>query len=87
MSRLVLRQYAAYVNQKGKNMMQKFRCNLIGIVILVVGNGVWAQTDIAPSREDMPEPRKTYSPYVERAQKGSTFAEGVYWGDTHLHTG
>jgi hypothetical protein len=36
--------------------------------------------------EDMPEPAKIYSPYVERTVADSNFAEGVYWGDTHLHT-
>jgi hypothetical protein len=36
--------------------------------------------------EDMPEPPKIYSPYVERTAADSNFAEGVYWGDTHLHT-
>jgi hypothetical protein len=32
------------------------------------------------------EPEKIYSPYVERTMVDSDFAEGVYWGDTHLHT-
>jgi hypothetical protein len=50
-------------------------------------DGAWSQTDIAPSKEDLRQPQKIYSPYVERAQAGSNFAEGVYWGDTHLHTG
>jgi hypothetical protein len=34
----------------------------------------------------MPEPPKIYSPYVERTVADSNLAEGVYWGDTHLHT-
>ncbi len=29
---------------------------------------------------------KIYSPYVERTVADADFAEGVYWGDTHLHT-
>ncbi len=29
---------------------------------------------------------KIYSPYVERTVSNSNLAEGVYWGDTHLHT-
>ena len=29
---------------------------------------------------------KIYSPYVERTANDGNFAEGVYWGDTHLHT-
>jgi hypothetical protein len=68
-------------------MIKKHYCSLIGIFSLLVADGIWAQTDISPGKEDLPEPRKIYSPYVERAQKGSIFAEGVYWGDTHLHTG
>jgi len=36
--------------------------------------------------EDMSEPTKIYSPYVERTAADSDLAEGVYWGDTHLHT-
>jgi hypothetical protein len=31
-------------------------------------------------------PTKIYSPYVERTAANSDLAEGVYWGDTHLHT-
>ena len=44
-----------------------------------------AQTD-AGQPDDMPEPQKNYSPYVERTAADSNLAEGVYWGDTHLHT-
>ena len=33
-----------------------------------------------------PEPQKIYSPYVERTQSDANFAEGVYFGDTHVHT-
>ena len=36
--------------------------------------------------EDVVEPPKIYSPYVERTTADSNLAEGVYWGDTHLHT-
>ena len=35
---------------------------------------------------DAPEPQKIYSPYVERTQSDANFAEGVYFGDTHVHT-
>jgi hypothetical protein len=72
---------------KDAEMTKKLACCLVGFVILSMANGAGAQTDITPSKEDLPEPKKLYSPYVERAQKGSNFAEGVYWGDTHLHTG
>jgi len=36
--------------------------------------------------DDMRESTKIYSPYVERTVADSNLAEGVYWGDTHLHT-
>lgn len=40
--------------------------------------------DINPDK--LPERAKIYSPYVERTANDGNFAEGVYWGDTHLHT-
>ena len=43
-----------------------------------------AQTGVNP--DVTPEPQKIYSPYVERTAADASFAEGVYWGDTHLHT-
>jgi len=46
----------------------------------------FSQTDISPSAEDVAVKEKIYSPYVERTVRNSDFAEGVYWGDTHLHT-
>lgn len=45
-----------------------------------------AQTAFTPSKDDLPAVRENYSPYVERTQRNRNFAEGVYWGDTHLHT-
>jgi len=40
----------------------------------------------AGAPENLPEPPKIFSPYVERTATDSNLAEGVYWGDTHLHT-
>jgi hypothetical protein len=40
--------------------------------------------DVNPGRT-LERPR-IYSPYVERTATNANFAEGVYWGDTHLHT-
>ena len=34
----------------------------------------------------MPAPQKIYSPYVERTAMDKNFSEGLYWGDTHIHT-
>ncbi len=42
--------------------------------------------DVQPAKEELREPAKIYSPYVERTAKNKNFAEGLYWGDTHLHT-
>ncbi|KKK84191.1 hypothetical protein LCGC14_2785850, partial [marine sediment metagenome] len=37
--------------------------------------------DIHPAKEDVKQPKKEYSPYVE-----DHFPNRVYFGDTHLHT-
>jgi hypothetical protein len=47
---------------------------------------VFAQTALSPDKGDIPTAQKIYSPYVERTARNHNFAEGVYWGDTHLHT-
>jgi hypothetical protein len=47
---------------------------------------VLAQTDISPTKDEVAEKKKIYSPYVERTATDANFAEGLYWGDTHLHT-
>jgi hypothetical protein len=41
---------------------------------------------IRPDSASLPEPQRIYSPYVERTERDKNFAEGVFWGDTHLHT-
>jgi hypothetical protein len=46
---------------------------------------VIAQMD-AGQPDDIIDPPMIYSPYVERTAVDANFAEGVYWGDTHLHT-
>jgi len=66
--------------------MQKLPRSLVGFLSLALSGGTLAQTDVAPAEDDLFQPNKIYSPYVERAEKGSQFAEGVFWGDTHLHT-
>lgn len=38
------------------------------------------------TEEEMVEKPKIYSPYVERTAVDKNFAEGLYWGDTHLHS-
>jgi hypothetical protein len=59
---------------------------LVAFAILVLTlSAVRAQNHAGPPQE-MREPPKIYSPYVERVAADANFAEGVYWGDTHLHT-
>ena len=55
--------------------------------LIIAGASVaLAQTGVNPEKEDMPEAEKIYSPYVERTATDNNLAEGLFWGDTHLHT-
>jgi hypothetical protein len=58
-----------------------------GIVLAITMHAitVHAQTG-AGHPEDMRVSAEIFSPYVERTVNDSNLAEGVYWGDTHLHT-
>ena len=56
------------------------------VAVLTLPGVALAQTGVNPGPEDIPEPERIYSPYVERTATNASFAEGVYWGDTHLHT-
>jgi hypothetical protein len=53
--------------------------------LLVMPRLAMAQMD-AGQPDDIIDPPTNYSPYVERTAVDANFAEGVYWGDTHLHT-
>ena len=55
----------------------------ISALYFLPANMVFAM-DINPDR--VLEKTRIYSPYVERTVNNANFAEGVYWGDTHLHT-
>ena len=59
---------------------------LIALTALLMPTLLFAQTDISPTAAEMAGKERIYSPYVERTAHNSNFAEGVYWGDTHLHT-
>ena len=59
---------------------------LYGVLALLIASPLGAQTGVSPDKDDLADPPKTYSPYVERSATGGDFAEGVFWGDTHLHT-
>ena len=54
------------------------------LVALVVASPLVAQ--IRPNEESVPKKGRIYSPYVERTARDRDFSEGLYWGDTHLHT-
>ena len=55
------------------------------ILFLMFGHAR-AATALNPGKEDVPKSSRIYSPYVERTVVDKNFAEGLYWGDTHLHT-
>ncbi len=60
---------------------------MLKIWILIL---VWILPAVALAQDVNPgevlERPKIYSPYVERTASDANLAEGVYWGDTHLHT-
>jgi hypothetical protein len=57
-----------------------------GLALSLAAGLAAAQTGVNPGKDDLLEPQKIYSPYVERTATDKNFAEGLYWGDTHLHT-
>ena len=57
---------------------------IITLAILTLLTAPGLSQDINPAK--VLERPKIYSPYVERTTNDANFAEGVYWGDTHLHT-
>ncbi len=59
--------------------------NFIYLVFVFISSAAFAQ-DIPPVKEELTQPIQHYSPYVERTANDKSFAEGLYWGDTHLHT-
>ncbi len=56
------------------------------ITVFVLAGPLQGGTELSPGKKDIPKPEKIYSPYVERTVHDKNFAEGLYWGDTHLHT-
>jgi len=56
------------------------------IAFAMVAAAASAQTALSPGKDDVPKAQKIYSPYVQRTVQDQNFAEGLYWGDTHLHT-
>ena len=68
-------------------MRDLLRAACLGAIALplTAGSG-FAQSELSPDKDDIPKAERIYSPYVERTVRNRNFAEGVYWGDTHLHT-
>jgi hypothetical protein len=56
----------------------------IFMTALTLPHVVIAQEGFDP--DAIPDAQKIFSPYVGRVAADPAFAEGVYWGDTHLHT-
>jgi hypothetical protein len=66
--------------------MNHFRLSLAAVFLASACSITPVSAQINPDKDDLPEAQKIYSPYVERAVRNRDFAQGVYWGDTHLHT-
>jgi hypothetical protein len=60
---------------------------VLTVAVLVLPIAAFAQTGVSPEKADLGEPERIYSPFVERTATDANFAEGLFWGDTHLHTG
>ncbi len=56
----------------------------LAAILFVINVGPALAQDVNPG--EVLERPKIYSPYVERTASDANLAEGVYWGDTHLHT-
>jgi hypothetical protein len=60
------------------------------IFVALAAGPILAQTGVTPAEDDLPGDARICSPYVERTVERTDtnrdFAEGLFWGDTHLHT-
>jgi len=70
---------------KQERTMNK-RVLMLAAGLVILPGVAYSQTDISPTAAEVAVKERIYSPYVERTVRNSDFAEGVYWGDTHLHT-
>ena len=69
--------------------MERFKhlvCIMGFIATFIFTGPTYAGTALTPGKEDVPEAQRFYSPYVERTAQDKNFAEGLYWGDTHLRS-
>ena len=58
---------------------------VLALTALTLPSAALAQ-DVRTFPDSLRARPRNYSPYVERTAANADFAEGVYWGDTHLHT-
>ena len=65
-----------------KRILRSFLLPFVGVSLVTAA----LAKEFLPPREDLPEGRSSYSPYVERRETNRSFSEGLYWGDTHLHS-
>jgi hypothetical protein len=72
-------------HERKNNSLGKLLLAAVAITALILPGMTLAQ-DLNPDPKKMPKKKKNYSPYVERVAADADFSEGVYWGDTHLHT-
>ena len=68
-------------------MKQGFISRMLAIGAVALVPALAFAQDVNPREADLPDPPAIYSPYVERTETDKNLAEGLYWGDTHLHTG
>jgi len=54
---------------------------ILGLLMSALSMTGFAQSGLNPAKDDIPESKKIYSPYVERTASDKNFAEGLYWGD------
>ncbi|WP_282121253.1 DUF3604 domain-containing protein [Ruegeria atlantica] len=63
-----------------------FRLISLALLAVTISPSFAISQDIGPAEEDVSGPPQNYSPFIERTVKNRGLAEGLYWGDTHLHT-
>ncbi len=68
------------------NSFVEARMALSCILLVILGGPTSAVAQEYTYPDSLRQPPKIYSPYVQRTAADADFAEGVYWGDTHLHT-
>jgi hypothetical protein len=67
-----------------RTYIQRYTVAAIALAALALPSVALAQDVTYP--DSLRRAPKIYSPYVARTAADANFAEGVYWGDTHLHT-